>query len=128
MRAYLPISQSDLAKFLADQSYSPAQAFAPTSGFGNENLDCDEEEREYLLSILAGESAIDLRVSQNSPGIVLAIEVAEGQWSESAEDSIQLSAPITWSQVQCALLAHEDDDELVWFAPQEIAQELDSWK
>ena len=128
MRAYLPISQSDLAKFLADQSYSPAQAFAPTSGFVNENLDCDEEELEYLLSILAGESAIDLRVSQNSPGIVLAIEVAEGQWSESAEDSIQLSAPITWSQVQCALLAHEDDDELVWFATQEIAQELDSWK
>lgn len=128
MRAYLPISQSDLAKFLADQSYSPAQAFAPTSGFVNENLDCDEEEIEYLLSILAGESALDLRVSQNSPGIVLAIEVAEGQWSQSLEDSILLSAPITWSQVQCALLAHEDDDELVWFATQEIAQELDSWK
>ncbi len=128
MRAYLPISQSDLAKFLTDQSYSAAQAFAPTSGFVTENLDCDEEELEYLLSILAGESALDLRVSQNSPGIVLAIEVAEGQWSESAEDSIQLSAPITWSQVQCALLANEDDDELVWFATQEIAQELDSWK
>lgn len=128
MRAYLPISQSDLAKFLADQSYSAVQVFAPTSGFVTENLDCDEEEIEYLLSILAGESALDLRVSQNSPGIVLAIEVAEGQWSESLEDSILLSAPITWSQVQCALLAHEDDDELVWFATQEIAQELDSWK
>jgi hypothetical protein len=128
MRAYLPISQSDLAKFLADQSYSAVQVFAPTSGFVNENLDCDEEEIEYLLSILAGESALDLRVSQNSPGIVLAIEVAEGQWSESLDDSILLSAPITWSQVQCALLAHEDDDELVWFATQEIAQELDSWK
>jgi hypothetical protein len=128
MRAYLPISQSDLAKFLADQSYSAVQVFAPTSGFVNENLDCDEEEIEYLLSILAGESALDLRVLQNSPGIVLAIEVAEGQWSESLDDSILLSAPITWSQVQCALLAHEDDDELVWFATQEIAQELDSWK
>jgi hypothetical protein len=128
MRAYLPISQSDLAKFLADQSYSAVQVFAPTSGFVNENLDCDEEEIEYLLSILAGESALHLRVSQNSPGIVLAIEVAEGQWSESLDDSILLSAPITWSQIQCALLAHEDDDELVWFATQEIAQELDSWK
>jgi hypothetical protein len=128
MRAYLPISHGDLQKFLTDQSYSAAAAFAPTTAFVNENLDCDEEEIEYLLSILAGESALDLRVSQNSPGIVLAIEVAEGQWSESAEDSLKLSAPITWSQVQCALLAHEDDDELVWFATQEIAQELDSWK
>jgi hypothetical protein len=59
---------------------------------------------------------------------VLAIEVEEGQWSESDEDSLLLSAPITWSQVQCALLAHKDDDELVWFATQEIAQELEGWK
>ena len=128
MRAYLPISHSDLEKFLADQIYSAIQAFAPTNNFVNENLDCDEEEIEYLLSVLAGESALDLRVSQNSPGIVLAIEVEEGQWSESDEDLLLLSAPITWSQVQCALLAHKDDDELVWFATQEIAQELDGWK
>jgi hypothetical protein len=128
MRAYLPISHSDLEKFLTDQSYSAIEVFAPTNNFVNENLDCDEEEIEYLLSVLAGESALDLRVSQNSPGIVLAIEVEEGQWSESDEDSLLLSAPITWSQVQCALLAHKDDDELVWFATQEIAQELDGWK
>ena len=128
MRAYLPISHSDLEKFLTDQTHSAAAAFAPTSGFVNENLDCDEEEIEYLLSILAGEAALDLRSSQNAPGIVLAIEVAEGQWSEGTEDSLLLTAPFAWSQVQCALLAHEDDDELVWFATQEIAQELDSWK
>jgi len=128
MRAYLPISHSDLEKFLTDQTHSAAAAFAPTSGFVNENLDCDEEEIEYLLSILAGEAALDLRSSQNAPGIVLAIEVAEGQWSEGIEDSLLLSAPITWSQVQCALLAHVDDDELVWFATQEITQEIDSWK
>lgn len=128
MRAYLPISHIDLEKFLTDQSHSADRVFAPTSGFVNENLDCDEEEIEYLLSVLAGETALDLRVSQNAPGIVLAIEVAEGQWSESVEDSLLLSSPISWSQVQCALLAHLDDDELVWFATQEIAQELDSWK
>jgi len=128
MRAYLPISHIDLEKFLTDQSHSADRVFAPTSGFVNENLDCDEEEIEYLLSVLAGEAALNLRVSQNAPGIVLAIEVVEGQWSESVEDSLLLSSPISWSQVQCALLAHLDDDELVWFATQEIAQELDSWK
>jgi len=128
MRAYLPISHGDLEKFLTDQSHSADKVFAPTSGFVNENLDCDEEEIEYLLSILAGEAALDLRVSQNAPGIVLAIEVVEGQWSGSVEDSLLLSAPITWSQVQCALLAHINDDELVWFATQEIAQEIAGWK
>jgi len=128
MRAYLPISHSDLEKFITDQSCSADRVFAPTSDFVNDNSDCDEEEIEYLLSILAGEAALDLRASQNAPGIVLAIEVVEGQWSESAEDSLLMSTPITWSQVQCALLAHVDDDELVWFATQEIAQELDGWK
>lgn len=128
MRAYLPISHSDLAKFLRDQSYAADRVFAPTSEFVNENLDCDEEEIEYLLSVLAGESALDLRVSQNAPGIVLAIEVNEGQWRESVEESLLLSTPITWGQVQCALLAHVDDDELVWFATQEIDPELEGWR
>ena len=128
MRAYLPISHSDLEKFLTDQIHSADRVFAPTVDFVNDNQDCDEEEIEYLLSILAGESALDIRVSQKAPGIVLAIEVVEGQWIESDEDSLLLSAPISWSQVQCALLAHVDDDELVWFATQEIAQELDGWK
>lgn len=128
MRAYLPISHSDLAKFLTDQSFIAARVFAPTSGFVNENLDCDEEEIEYLLSIVAGESSLDLRVGPSSPGIVLALEVLETQWSATEENSLLLSAPITWSQVQCALLAYEDDDELVWFATQEISQELDNWK
>ena len=128
MRSYLPISHSDLAGFLASQSFDADQVFAPTPAFINENLDCDEEEIEYLLSVLAGESALELRGSQAGPGLVLAIELESSQCGENYKDSLTLTAPITWSQVQCALLAHHGDDELIWFATQEIEQELDNWR
>lgn len=128
MRVYLPISHSDLLKFQSSHSFDAVQVFAPTTSFVHENLDCDEEEIEYLLSVLAGKSALELRVNQNGPGLVLAIEAQEAQCGESFEDSLSLTGSIAWSQVQCALLANEDDEELIWFATQEIAQELDNWK
>ena len=78
--------------------------------------------------MLAGESALELRGSQAGPGLVLAIELETSQCGENYEDSLTLTSPIIWSQVQCALLAHHGDDELIWFATQEIEQELDSWR
>lgn len=128
MRAYLPIRHSDLSGFLSTQSHDADHVFAPTASFINANQDCDEEEIEYLLSILAGEIALELRTSKTSPGLVLAIELDDSQCGESYEDSITLSAPLRWDQVQCALLSNEGDGELIWFATQEISQELDNWK
>ena len=128
MRAYLPIRYSDLSGFLSTQSLAADRAYAPTASFIDENSDCNEEEIEYLLSILAGESALEIRTAKTSPGLVLAIELDDSQCGESYKDSIALSAPLRWDQVQCALLAHEGDAELIWFATQEIAQELDNWK
>lgn len=128
MRAYLPISHSDLAGFISSQSFEADRVFAPTNIFVNENMDCDQEEIEYLLSISAGQAAIGIRKNHTAPGLVLAIELDDAQSGESFEDSLTLILPITWSQVQCALLAYENDDELIWFATQEIVQELDNWK
>jgi hypothetical protein len=128
MRAYLAIGQKDLVAFVASQSIEVEDLFAPTSQFVADNDDCDEEELEYLLSIAAGEKALDLRLSEKAPGIVLALEIEESQIAESYEDSITLSSAVYWNQVQCALLAFHGDDELVWFATQEIAIHLDEWK
>ena len=127
MRAYLPISHSDLSSFLAKESFEANEVFAPTEAFINENLDCDEEEIEYLLSVSAAEAALELRTTSKAPGIVLAIELDDSQCGQSNENLISLKAPITWSQIQCALLLYPSDTELVWFATQEIALEIDSW-
>ena len=127
MRAYLAISQKDLAAFVISKSIEVDELFAPTPQFVADNTDCDEEELEYLLSLAAGEEALELRLSEKAPGIVLAIEVEQAQIGESYEDSITLNSAITWDQIQCALLAHQGDDELVWFATQEIEIHCGEW-
>jgi hypothetical protein len=128
MRAYLPISHKDLEAFVLSKSIDIDEAFAPTQGFVTANVDCDEEELEYLLSIAAGEEALDLRLSEKAPGIVLAFEISDEQIAESYEDSITVKAALSWDQLQCALLAFQGDDELVWFATQEIEIHLGEWK
>ena len=128
MRAYLPISHKDLESFVANKSLEVDELYAPTIHFVVENPDCDEEELEYLLSIAAGEEALDLRLTEKAPGIVLAFEVTDEQIAESYEDSITLKTPLPWDQLQCALLAFPGDDELVWFATQEIEIHLAEWK
>jgi len=128
MRAYLPISHKDLEAFVLTKSFDADEVFAPTQAFVSENSDCDEEELEYLLSIAAGEEALDLRLTEKAPGIVLAFEVTDEQIAESYEDSITLKTPLPWDQLQCALLAFSGDDELVWFATQEIEIHLAEWK
>ena len=128
MRTYLPISHKDLESFVQSKSLDADELFAPTQGFVADNLDCDEEELEYLLSIAAGEKALELRLSEKSPGIVLAFEVTDEQIAESYEDSITLKSQLPWDQLQCALLAFQGDDELVWFATQEIEIHLAEWK
>ena len=128
MRAYLPISHKDLEAFVLTKSIDADEVFAPTPVFVTDNLDCDEEELEYLLSVAAGEEALDLRLSENAPGIVLAFEVTDEQIAENYEDSITLKTALPWNQLQCALLAFQGDDELVWFATQEIEIHLAEWK
>ena len=128
MRAYLPISHKELEAFVLSKSIDAYEVFAPTQAFVADNLDCDEEELEYLLSVAAGVEALELRLSEKAPGIVLAFEITEEQIAESYEDSVTLKTALPWEQIQCALLAFQGDDELVWFATQEIEIHLAEWK
>ncbi len=128
MRAYLPISHKDLEAFVLTKRFDADEVFAPTQAFVADNADCDEEELEYLLSIAAGEEALELRLTESAPGIVLAFELTEEQIAESYEDSVTLKSSLPWDQLQCALLAFQGDDELVWFATQEIEIHLAEWK
>jgi hypothetical protein len=128
MRAYLPISHQDLQNFVANKTHSVEELYAPTIHFVVENPDCDEEELEYLLSVAAGEEALDNRLSESAPGIVLALEIEKEHIGEQLAQSISITSALKWEQVQCALLAFQGDDELVWFATQEIELHLGEWK
>ena len=128
MRAYLPITQKDLEGFVLTKSLEVDELYAPTIHFVVENPELDEEELEYLLSVAAGEEALDLRLSEKAPGIVVAFEIEKEQIAEHYAQSITLTSSVQWDQVQCALLAFQGDDELVWFATQEIELHLAEWK
>jgi len=128
MRAYLPITQKDLEGFVLTKSLEVDELYAPTIHFVVENPELDEEELEYLLSVAAGEEALDLRLSEKAPGIVVAFEIEMEQIAEHYAQSITLTSSVQWDQVQCALLAFQGDDELVWFATQEIELHLAEWK
>lgn len=128
MRAYLPISHKDLDSFITNKSLEVAELFAATIHCAVENPDHDEEELEFLLSVAAGEEALELRLSEKSPGIVVALEVNNDQIGEQYSQSITLVSPLLWDQVQCVLLAYQGADELVWFATQEIDLHLAEWK
>jgi len=128
VRTYLPISHKELEDFLESKTLDVNLTYAPTPSFQEENDECDEEELEYLLSVIAGEKALDLCLTQKAPGIVLALEIDEQQIGETYADHITVTSAILWEQVQCALLAFRGDDELVWFATQEIEPHMNEWK
>ena len=128
MRAYLPITHKDLESFVVSKSIEADELYAPTIHFVVENPDCDEEELEYLLSDAAREEALELRLSEKAPGIVVAFEIEKEFIGEHYAQSITLVSPLQWNQVQCVLLAFQGDDELVWFATQEIELHLAEWK
>ena len=128
MRAYLPLSHDELVAFLNSGSKDLESILAPTPFYVGENEDLGEEEIEYLLSLEAAQAAIELRLSDKAPGIVLAIELEAQQVNTVNENSVTLNSPITWEQVQCALLLFPDEEELIWFATQEIEINLGEWK
>jgi len=128
MRAYLPLSHDELAAFLNTGSKELESILAPTPFYVGENEDLDEEEIEYLLSLEAAQASMQMRPSNKAPGIVLAIELEAQQVNTINENSVTLNSPITWEQVQCALLLFPDEEELIWFATQEIEINLGEWK
>lgn len=127
MRAYLPISHDELVAFINSGSKTLDSILAPTPFYVGENEDLDEEEIEYLLSLEAAQAAFELRSTEKAPGIVLAIELEAQQVNTVNENSVTLNSAITWEQVQCALLLFPDEEELIWFATQEIEINLGDW-
>ena len=130
MRAYLPITHDELATFLNTGSKEVESINAPTPFYVGDNSDLDEEEVEYLLSLETAKESLELRSTNHAPGITLAIELEATQVNVVEEKSVTLNSPIKWEQVQCALLLFPDDEEeeLVWFATQEIALTMGEWK
>jgi hypothetical protein len=82
------------------------------------DIELSEEELEYEAS----ERARDLSrgSDQNSHGYVLAVELPRKDTEQGANGEITLNREIAIDEVDSLLLSVPGDDELQWFATQEI--------
>jgi len=126
MRGYLPVTVSEVESFLKDGTLDVDQLYAPTIKFITANSDLNEEEREYTLSLLAADEAIEIQ--EGSFAFIFALEIPQDQISNEDEVLITLKEKAQWSQVECLFLVTDDGEDLTWFATQEIAENLDKWR
>jgi len=127
MRGYLPVTVEEIAAFLDSQMMECGPLYAPTIKFLAANSEMDEEEGEFLLSMLAADEALEMRANPKGAGFVLAIEVSDPEIAEHGENFVILKDLAKWENVQCAFLVSPDGEELTWFATQEIKPALSDW-
>ena len=127
MRGYLPVTAEEISSFLGKGSMECGPLYAPTIKFLTANSDLDEEQGEYLLSMLAADEAMEMRVELSGPAFLLALEISDSQVAEHGEYFVNLKEDGRWEDVQCAFLVSPDGDELTWFATQEISAALPNW-
>jgi hypothetical protein len=127
MRGYLPVTVEEIAAFLDSQTMECGPLYAPTIKFLTAHSEMDEEEGEFVLSMLAADEALEMRTKLQGPGFILALEVSDPEIVEHGENFVILKALAKWESVQCAFLVSSDGEELTWFATQEIKPSLDNW-
>jgi hypothetical protein len=130
MRGYLAVTPDELVQLLEDNKISINTAFVPTSQFRSSNPELGEEESEYILSLLAAEDSISYQEDSARLSFVLAVDLVPSQVGEESDVEVTLLAPIEFSQIDCLFVgdANSDDDELTWYAAQEIAIQLPNWQ
>jgi hypothetical protein len=127
MRGYLPVTVEEIAAFLDSQMMECGPLYAPTIKFLTANSEMDEEEGEFLLSMLAADEALEMRANPKGAGFILALEVSDPEIAEHGENFVILKELAKWENVQCAFLVSPDGEELTWFATQEIKPALSDW-
>jgi hypothetical protein len=127
MRVYLGTTADEVRDFLNDLILDIPDVYAPTPQFEEDNPDMDAEEIEFALSLLAAEDALDLVDETTGLALVLAFEVDEEDLGEFDELSALVSRPLRWSEVEAVFTVGDGEDELTWYAPQEVASLIEEW-
>lgn len=127
MRAYLPVTPSELRTFVESGLIRAADALIVNPKLSGDTDTDDQEELEFEASWEAAEKSREMQSDPDAMGFVLAVDLEQGQVGQVQGDEVSLLSDIPWSQVQSLLLSESAEPELSWFAPQEIPSYLPQW-
>ncbi len=115
MRIYLPATRFDLETLVSTRFITISAGFAVPDEF---DIELSEEELEYEASERARD--ISRGSEKSSYGYVLAAELPRKETVQGENGEITLSRAVSIEEVDSLLLSVPGDDELQWFATQEI--------
>lgn len=117
MRVYIPLTFGDIERRQQEGfwSISPRRAWAVNRALALALPDEDDEGREFVASLTAAsESASHLALAADVPTAMLGDEGTQGE--------VQVSGVLRDADVACLLQVDpEDDESLLWFAPNEFS-------
>lgn len=125
MRAYVGLTFEEVSALISGDPLKIEILFAATAEFVATHSELDEEEREFILTMLAAEESLDLR--EEGFGFVLAGDIPVDVIIEEGADSIKVSGEINRDWAACIFLVSPDGEDLTWYAIQEVENLLPSW-
>jgi hypothetical protein len=125
MRAYVGLTFDEVSAIISGDPIKIEILFAATAEFVATHSELDEEEREFILTMLAAEESLDLR--EEGYGFVLAGDIPADVIIEEGADSIKVSGEINRDWAACIFLVSPDGEDLTWYAIQEVENLLPSW-
>lgn len=125
MRAYVGLTFDEVSVLISGDPIKIEILFAATAEFVATHSELDEEEREFILTMLAAEESLDLR--EEGFGFVLAGDIPADVIIEEGADSIKVSGEINRDWAACIFLVSPDGEDLTWYAIQEVENLLPSW-
>lgn len=125
MRAYVGLTFEEVSALISGDPFKIEILFAATAEFVATHSELDEEEREFILTMLAAEESLDLR--EEGFGFVLAGDIPADVIIEEGADSIKVSGEINRDWAACIFLVSPDGEDLTWYAIQEVENLLPSW-
>jgi hypothetical protein len=132
-RVYVPLTSSGLVRLVAEGRLDgPLRAHAVTEALRGDWPEGDEESWEYAALMAAAADSASLRGEGDAPRrYVVAADVPSFVPVEGSDPTlVEVAADVPWKNVAAAHVdtsdwsgdGAEEDDDLAWFATQEIAQ------
>ncbi len=123
MRVYVPLDFAGLERLstVGELGPPPLSAYAATPALGEVHGSDDVEELEYAAMVLAGSRAWAV------PVVVVAADSGSVRVDRAAEPgAVVVTEPVPLAAVASIHVAETAEEELAWYAPQELAQLLSS--